>query len=498
MMPQKLKSILIILLFLATGLAGESRVGFRLIDARDHSRYYPADITGDPATRSLRIYLWYPAIESGGDALQIKDYLRMAADDFSDGSDVPAPLLPVQLEKGIRPERLESLLAQKTMAVRGIAAGNGPLPLIVLGQGLYYESPFSQYFLSEYLASRGYVVASCPLSGTLDRLVNRTVEDLETEVRDMEFVLGYALGLPYVDNDEIGVMGYDLGGMAGLLMCMRHPEVRAFFSLDSGIAFDHGLGIPFSHPNYQESRYVIPWMHLTQDRFVQYFRNQQKQDSLISRKQYGSTYLGRVPTDNHGCFTSYALLGLDNPVPGYWGPVSGNMENLYREMCRLAGLFFDGILKNDRQSLYQLNSFTETAGKPGNAIILEFKPGKTPPPSRASLIRAIVTRGLERVRPEIENELKMYAAGELFDENELNWLGYHFLYWWGRENEAVEVFRFLVRLFPESANAFDSLGEAYLRTGKTELAIENYKISLKLNPDNQNAKEILKELEKQR
>jgi hypothetical protein len=40
MMPQKLKSILIILLFLATGLAGESRVGFRLIDARDHSRYY--------------------------------------------------------------------------------------------------------------------------------------------------------------------------------------------------------------------------------------------------------------------------------------------------------------------------------------------------------------------------------------------------------------------------------------------------------------------------
>ncbi len=105
---------------------------------------------------------------------------------------------------------------------------------------------------------------------------------------------------------------------------------------------------------------------------------------------------------------------------------------------------------------------------------------------------------MEAVRGEIEQELKLYPAGELFDESELNWLGYHFLYWWGREKEAVEVFKLLVRLFPESANAFDSLAEAYLRTGKTELAIENYRISLKLNPDNQNAKEMLKQLEKQR
>ncbi len=48
--------------------------------------------------------------------------------------------------------------------------------------------------------------------------------------------------------------------------------------------------------------------------------------------------------------------------------------------------------------------------------------------------------------------------------------------------------------FPKSANAFDSLGEAYLEAGNKDLAIENYKKSLLLNPDNKNAEEVLKRL----
>ncbi len=361
-----------------------SGVGFRLIDTRDHSRYYPADAPVDPAARSLRIYLWYSTAESAGDRLTISDYLRMAADDFHPGSGDTAPLIPVQLEKGIRPDRLEAVLKEKTLAVRGSTPSDGPFPLIVVGQGLYYESPFSQYFLCEYLAGRGYVVVSCPLAGTLSRLVNRSVEDLETQVRDLEFTLGYALNLPYVEGERIGVIGYDMGGMAGLLMCMRHPEIRAFFSLDSGILFDSGLGIPGTHPHYQESRFVIPWMHLTQDRFVSYFQNQQKQESLVSRKTYGANYLGRVPTDNHGCFTAYALMGLEHAVPGYWGPVSGDPGALYREMCRLSGLFFDGYLKNDPPSLHELNRSVEIGKIPSHWNSKPARPRRQPGPGSST------------------------------------------------------------------------------------------------------------------
>jgi CubicO group peptidase (beta-lactamase class C family) len=61
--------------------------------------------------------------------------------------------------------------------------------------------------------------------------------------------------------------------------------------------------------------------------------------------------------------------------------------------------------------------------------------------------------------------------------------------------EAIEIFKLNVFAFPQSANAFDSLGEAYLEAGDKISAIENYKKSLALNPDNENARAVLKRLD---
>jgi len=61
--------------------------------------------------------------------------------------------------------------------------------------------------------------------------------------------------------------------------------------------------------------------------------------------------------------------------------------------------------------------------------------------------------------------------------------------------DAIEIFNLNVKMNPKSANAYDSLAEAYMNSGDTENAIRNYKKSLELNPDNTNAKEMLKKLE---
>ena len=63
-----------------------------------------------------------------------------------------------------------------------------------------------------------------------------------------------------------------------------------------------------------------------------------------------------------------------------------------------------------------------------------------------------------------------------------------------KHKEAIEIFRLNTIAFPRSANAFDSLGEAYLEAGNKELAIENYRKSLQLDPENGNAREVLKKL----
>jgi ketosteroid isomerase-like protein len=64
----------------------------------------------------------------------------------------------------------------------------------------------------------------------------------------------------------------------------------------------------------------------------------------------------------------------------------------------------------------------------------------------------------------------------------------------GKLKEATELFRLNVRLFPESWNVHDSLGEALAAAGDTTAAIENYEKSLQLNPKNDTGKAALAKL----
>ena len=78
-------------------------------------------------------------------------------------------------------------------------------------------------------------------------------------------------------------------------------------------------------------------------------------------------------------------------------------------------------------------------------------------------------------------------------ENNINAAGYKLL---GKNQieDAIDVFKMNVKLYPESSNVYDSLGEAYMKNGDKELAVENYKKSLELDPKNENAKLMLKKL----
>ena len=60
--------------------------------------------------------------------------------------------------------------------------------------------------------------------------------------------------------------------------------------------------------------------------------------------------------------------------------------------------------------------------------------------------------------------------------------------------QAIEIFKLNVALYPQSANTYDSLAEAYERSGNRELAARNYRRSLELDARNTNAIEHLKKL----
>ena len=78
-------------------------------------------------------------------------------------------------------------------------------------------------------------------------------------------------------------------------------------------------------------------------------------------------------------------------------------------------------------------------------------------------------------------------------EGQINGLGYRLLSE-KKTQEAVDLFKINVRMYPESWNTYDSLGEAYAVAGQNDLAIQNYEKSLQLNPKNEAGRAALAKL----
>lgn len=84
----------------------------------------------------------------------------------------------------------------------------------------------------------------------------------------------------------------------------------------------------------------------------------------------------------------------------------------------------------------------------------------------------------------IADELKKTEKGFWPKENDLNDWAYRMMNGGGNVQHALEVFQLIVRLYPDSWNAYDSLGEALLKNGKQDDAISMYRKSVELNPNN--------------
>jgi CubicO group peptidase (beta-lactamase class C family) len=84
-----------------------------------------------------------------------------------------------------------------------------------------------------------------------------------------------------------------------------------------------------------------------------------------------------------------------------------------------------------------------------------------------------------------------------FGEGTLNRLGY-WLLGHDRGLDAIEIFKLNVEAYPQSANPYDSLGEAYRKLGQRELALASYRKALELDASMSSAAQAVKELEQER
>ena len=154
---------------------------------------------------------------------------------------------------------------------------------------------------------------------------------------------------------------------------------------------------------------------------------------------------------------------------------------------------FAGFVKETGVGVVVLTNSTESVDDIGfhllnpEAALRQIKPSVA-----VEIKKSIDSNGIETAKT-LFYDLKKNKSTEFdFSEDIMNKLGYSYL---EKDNKvAVAIFKLNVESNPTSSNVYDSYAEALLKNGQKDLAIENYKKSVELNPGNTTGMQALEKL----
>ena len=413
--------------------------------------------TGETA-RPIRVTIWYPAEKSDAKPLTFADYTDMLAGEANFG-----PLTAERKQRGedalfrfplllntITPEQRAKMRTLSSRAVRDAKPIAGKFPLILYSLG----SNIIAGITPEYLASHGYVVVSAPRLGAFSGFPqdNRDALDLETKLRDMDFLLNVIPDFPQADLTNIGTVGFSAGGRWALAAAMKNENVRAVLSLDSVMLFNDATNAAWrTLPHFDLDAVRVPVLHMVRSEFAK-----QEDPKMWEAMRYADrTYvLFEDPALNHWDFQS---LGFATALAGARGNDLPKIEALFESVTRQTLAFLDAHLKGGAEY------------KPLGDKVTHLDAERAPM-RLADFLGAIQEEGASAA-------LAAYRGGAPLPENVVNLAGY-LLVANGRAGEAIAVFTQNAESYPASSNALDSLADAYVAIGNLAKAKE---VAMKAN-----------------
>jgi len=385
-----------------------------------------------------------------------------------------------------------------TRAVRDAAPARGSFPIIVYGPSLGAPS-FENDVLMEYLASHGYIVIASPSWGP-NGAMTADGGGMETQARDMEFLMSYARSLPSADSTRIAVMGFSWGGISNVLIAMRNSTPKALVSLDGSIAyFYHRSATPQATMDFSKQAFVdpakftIPALFLRQgpspamlqmlgpDTTFAFF------DSL----RYSDAYSVKLRTMRHQNFGAW-FNRFQTGTGVAFVEDSSVFNPGYERIARFSLAFLDAYLKSSAEGRAFLARSPEQNGMPSSEVSIERKQAKRPLPTIGDFAHAVGDRGLSNAAVVFENIRKTDPAYSLPESALTSW-GRRLIAA-GRYADAIGVLKVDAALYSNSLNVHDVLGEAYDKHGDKALAIDSYEKAVVLDPTNARVVERLKRL----
>lgn len=475
---------------------GRFQVGFRNYEKDDNTRSYKRlfDWNDKSLVRPISISIWYPAEETSA-KMKVKNYMTILKQEEEWESLPDDRILSWFYYSDNEHNRRQLELYTKANFNSQITVGRFP---VVVYAPSYQASSVENFALCEFLASHGYIVLSCPSRGTENRFLDGgTTRDIETQARDIEFLIAEASSIANADSDKLSVIGFSFGGISNVLAQMRNDRIKALVCLDGSVKYQLEKLLSSSYANL--SRVDVPFMFMSQKDIPLAVMIEDKIDTTLNRRfgffdslKYSEAYYLKFNDLTHSYFSSMGILFQDRDPRQ-----DKNDEQIivsYGWVNKYTLHFLNAFLKDDKLSQRFVNDDPISNGVTRNSITFKSKL-----PIKRSLsfeeFNVIAQGQGYKNLEDLVKALKGNSPGFEPQEWKLNNLGLQLLFK-GKIQEGINILGLNTILYPNSSNSFDSLAEGYLLQGNNELAIKNFDLSLKLDSQNQNAIEKLRKLRK--
>ncbi len=476
---------------------GTYAVGFSHYTAIDSTRSYISkpDINATPSFRPIPVSIWYPStvVTKDKSPLSVLNYMEVLKEE-EEWEHLPNYFLLDWFYYKNTPANQQHL-KENTTAFKDLAPAKGTFPVIIYAPGFEFSS-IENFALCELLASHGYIVISSPSRGTVSKRFKKPERAIETQARDLEFLIKEISNFPSANMNTVGTMGFSFGGLSNVLLQMSNPIIKANLSLDGTIRYNPDL--LKSTAFYDIKKATIPFMHLAQKEIPAAVMEQENIPNSLNTDftfydalTECDAYKIRLHDLSHLHFSTLGVLFEER------NPKQDKSDQKIMASYQLATTyslhFMNTYLKNDQSSLdFITNTPQENKISEQLISIVSKKGNKTPLDFYGFFKKA--KQQEHTALGSLYEEMKKEDPSLVIPEGNLNTLGLQLIFNPLTSKEGIAVYEFATTLYPNSANLYDSLAEGYVYLKDDKNAILYFEKSLSLNPGNQNAIQRLKEL----